>query len=336
MISHLFTHRLLHLCAALLLVGLLATTPAATPTTRAAVQAPSGSAIPCDQTPFGHVLRLNQKNEVFLGINSADAVDPGHLYAYRLGVDATDRLAEQYISDPTTEPTHISALAGTTADLDNDGKDEFIQGFTDANGKYQVLVRKNGSVPQLHTENWLGDSNRAMAAGDILGLDNGSQQVVIASRDGNGLLSVAVFSGAPNGGVGSPLALWRSSTNNRTQASQIRVAVGNLNNNRTADIVVSLLESDQRTEQLIFLEYRPGYQTQSGLDVAQNLQERATGTILIGGVGIITKDVKIVLASLSGSPQQSVVLAYNHQDPSTLSSALLVRNYGLVTVNGTM
>ena len=336
MLSYQRAHNPLRLCAALLLLGLLAATPTVAPAARAA--APSeGYDIPCDASPFGHVLNLGQKNEVFLGLKHMASDFPGSLYAYRLGTSADNGpLMTQYISDPTVEAANITALAGTAADLDGDGKAEFVQGYTDASGAYQVLVRKNGSAAQLHTESWPGHSNRAMAAGDVLALDNGSQQVVVASRAADGGLSVAVFGGAPGGGVGGPLAVWRSNTNNRSGATRVHVAVGNLDNDGYADIVVSLLQSDNRTAQLIYLEYQPSYQAGSGPNYAQNLQERATTTYSVGGSGGSgPKDVQLALANLSGSAQDRVVLAWDQGGYSGgLSPLLSLRNFDYGPVNG--
>jgi hypothetical protein len=322
-------HRLLRLCAALLIAGLFAARPATTPVTQAATQSPNGPGIPCDQTPFGHVLKLNQKNEIFLGL--ADTSDSRHpLTAYRIGTDATGQLQQQFVSPSAQEPANVSGLAGTAADVDGDGKDEFIQGFNGANGGYDVLVRRNGGATQLYSVGGQGYRSSAMAAGDIQGRDDGSQQVVIASLTGDGL-SVAVLGRDPAGSFGNLVASWASSTNNRVNASQIHVAVGNLNNNRTADIVVSLLESDQHTEQIIHLEYQPGYAT----DAAFNLQERAFVTELINPTHTTSiAGAKIVMASFNGSPQQSVVLAYDLQDSTGDSVMLVINNYSLVTVNG--
>src|SRR5262249_19519848 len=136
----------------------------------------------------------------------------------------------------------VASWAATAADLDGDGTAEFVQGFTDANGQYQIIVNKNGSPLRSHAENWPNHTYRAMASGDILGQDSGTQQVVIASRGGDGALSVAVFAGAAGGNVGSPIALWRSNILNRSQATAIQVAVGNLDNDHYDDIVVSLLQ----------------------------------------------------------------------------------------------
>lgn len=301
-----------------------------------AVWAQAGTDLPCSQTPFGHTLAIGQENEIFVGLRSADNTDPGRLTADQFDPDpTTGQLKDQaLVPDILNEPTNVSAVAGVTADLDGDGKVEFVQGYTSANGQYQVVVRKNGApAVQTHTENWPNHTNRALAAGDILGQDNGSQEVVIASRDADGVLNVAVFANAA-GGVGSPVALWRANVNGRGQATQIRVAVGNLDNDPYADIVVSFLQSDQHTDQLIYLEYQPNFQSGSGANLAQNLQERATRTILIDGGIVSPQNVKMIMANLSSSTQANVIVAWDHQDPSGLTPVLFATVQGVADING--
>src|SRR5581483_432195 len=130
--------RLPQLCAALLFMILLAASPASSSAMPAiapltpARQAAGGFDIPCAQTPFGRVLRLNQANQVLLGYTNADAPYTGRLGSYRFALNASKQLAEQFIADPTTAPPGIAALAGTAADLAGDGKQSFVQAFSDA------------------------------------------------------------------------------------------------------------------------------------------------------------------------------------------------------------
>src|SRR5690242_4365436 len=92
--------RLLQLCATLLFIGLLAATPASSSAhsfiapADSVAQALGGTDIPCAQTPFGRVLRLNQANQVFLGYTTADAPYIGRLGSYRLALNASGQLAE--------------------------------------------------------------------------------------------------------------------------------------------------------------------------------------------------------------------------------------------------
>ena len=259
----------------------------------------------CDLSPFGRVLSIGREDEVFMSIRNAHPQDLGRLNPYRLNLNTdSGHLTGVVVADLATEPANISALAGAAADLDGDGKTEYIEGFTDGAGQYQVRVHKNGGAIQSHTENMPGHSERAMAAGDVLGLRDGTQQVVIASRGNDGVLNVAVFAGTPNGdNVGSPIARWRASVDGRANASQIHVAVGNLNNNPFADIVVSFVESGQHGIQLVYLEYEAGFQAGSGADSSQNLHERAKYAFQVNP----PKHVELALANLNGGSQDMVV-----------------------------
>jgi hypothetical protein len=307
----------------------------ATTLTQAATAVQTSTDIPCDTTPFGRVLALGKENEIFLGFNKVDEPFPNTLGSYRFDWDpATDHLQEQ---DPALDTnigaSPIASWSATAADLDGDGKAEFVQGFTDANGQYQIVVNKNGSSLQSHAENWPNHTYRAMASGDILGRGNGAQQVVIASRGGDGALTIAVFDGASGGNIGSPVALWRSNVLNRSLATLIQVAVGNLDNDPYADIVVSLLQNDRRTAQMIYLEYQPNYQVGSGSNLAVNLQERATSTY---GLGVIPQSMRMTLADLNGDAQETVVLAWDEGGGLGGRSPLLfVRDFDVMDINGT-
>src|SRR5262245_13197397 len=120
----------------------------------------------CDTSPFGHVLVLGNENEVFMGFKNADVPNPGSLGSYRFDLNpSTGYLHERaLVLDADGGRNNISAWVSTTADLDGDGKAEFVQGFTDANGQYQIVVNKNGSAVQSHVESWPNHTYRAMAA----------------------------------------------------------------------------------------------------------------------------------------------------------------------------
>ncbi len=289
--------------------------------------------IACDQTPFGHRLELGQEKELFLSLKNPSAPHPSALDWSIHDLDtATGQLHPTAVADISTTPSNISALAATSADLDGNGKTEFVQGFTDASGKYQILVHKNGSTDQTHTENWPNYTNRAMAAGDILGQDNGAQQLVIASRGGDGALNVAVFSNTVSSGIGSPVALWSANGITRTQATNIQVAIGNLDNDPYADIVVSFLQKDGQTAQMIDLEYQPA----GGTNPTATLQERAKATYFVGAGTFGPQSLQMKLVDLAGSGQDRVVLAWDQGGSlGGLSPRISLRTFDVLDINGT-
>ena len=304
----------------------------------ATAPAMAAATIDCNNTPFGRNLILRGEDEVFISSRDSAAPNPGHLMASLFDVvTATGILRDQgLVPDVGLQPATVSAVAATAADLDGDGKLEFVQGFTNASGQYQLLVNKNGAMPQSHTENWLNHAERSMAAGDVQGLRTGSQQIVVASRDGAGALNVAVFPGMTAGtaaGLGSPAAVWQSTANHRAQATQIRVAVGNLDNDRYADIVVALLQPDrvqsgvftQGQGQLIYLEYQPSAQPGMG-----TLQERATTTFQIND----PRGLKLTLADLYGTAQDVVMVTWDHATANGLSNSLTTLGFTVANING--
>lgn len=297
--------------------------------------AQSSTDIPCINSPFGSYLSVGQENEIFVSNRNALPDDPGRLTMNGFDIDpSTARFHDLSIApDIGLQPANSSAPAAIAADLDADGWVEYIQSYTDSSGQYVLVERKNGYPDQTHVENWPNHSNRAMAVGDVEGSKEGRQDVVIASRGGDGALNVAVFGGTPTR-IGAPAALWRSTINSRGNATQIRVAIGNLNNNRYADIVVSLLEPDQNTVQFIFLEYQPNYQAGSGANFAQNLQERASYRMPTNNGNGVRSLVKMVMGHLRGTPQSDIVLSYLSGGGNAIST-IATRLLNVVNNNGT-
>jgi hypothetical protein len=332
-----------HILAALLILGaLLSASTRSVPAqaampTQAATAAPTGTDIDCKTTPFGRVLALGKENEVFLGYNHIDQPFPNTPGSYLFDWNSTAGLLRTrgVALGTGIAAGPVASLAATAADLDGDGKAEFLQGFTDANGQYQIVVNNIGGPVQSHIESWPGHTYRAMASGDILGQGNGAQQLVVASRGGDGGLTIAAFAGAAGGNVGSPVALWRNNDPQRmrSQPTLIQVAVGNLDNDPYADIIVAFLQSDRRTAQLIYLEYQPNYQVGSGSNMALNLQERATSTYMLG---VTPQALRMALADLNGDAQHTVVLAWDEVGGLGGRSPLLwVRDFDFQIINGT-
>ncbi|MEZ4656193.1 MAG: hypothetical protein R2911_01320 [Caldilineaceae bacterium] len=151
------------------------------------------------------------------------------------------------------------------------------------------------------------------------------------------VLNVAVYSATVASGIGAPVALWRSNISGRGQGSHTHVAVGNLNNNRTADIVISLLQADGTTAQMILLEYQANFQQGSGANLSQNLRERATATYFVGTGNVGPKDLQMTLVDLSGSGQDRVALAWDQAGGlGGLSPTLSLRTFDVQTINGTV
>ena len=122
--------------------------------------------IPCTTTPFGRHLALGKEQELFASVDDMAAPQPHTLnWAVQDRNDAGQLHAIAF-ADVGVTPHHISALAATAADLDGDGKSEFVQGFTDSSGQSQLVVHRDGQSDLTHTETVSNQISRALAAGE--------------------------------------------------------------------------------------------------------------------------------------------------------------------------
>lgn len=134
--KHFSTKRVRQIAGSLLLLMALVPQSIQTVYAQSVTAAQASADIPCDQTPFGRLLDFGQENEVFMGFRNVDAPSPGSLGSDWFDQDkTTGQLREQQLTlDTNNARNNIATLAGTTADRDGDGKAEFVQAFTDANG----------------------------------------------------------------------------------------------------------------------------------------------------------------------------------------------------------
>jgi len=302
-------HSVLVALLVMALLGLTAVPVTAQGSPRATGLVPASTPIPCSESPFGGVMELGREREIFLGFRDTESATGESLGAYRFDLEeASGRILEQELfTDSAGSRSSVSWLAGVAADLDGDGRAEFVQGFTDAGGKTQFLVHRNGSSPVATLAPEESDqSYRAMAAGDLLDKDDGSQQVVVASRGADGVLTVSIWDGAASGGLGQQEAVWRSTAENRGNATQLALAVGNLDNDGYADVALAFIQADGETVQLVFLEYDPDYSQGSGANYAYRLRVR---TFITTGVSGAPTRLQVALADLNGDNQDSLVLA---------------------------
>lgn len=295
--------------------------------------------IPCNDTPFGRMLELGRETEVMTSF-----VDPSGVSPAQLNWSISDRNANTgnlnalAFADLGVSPAPISALGATAADLDGNGKAEFVQSFTAANGSQQIVVEENGATERTYPGNRANQTLRALAAGNILGQPSDAQQVVVASLGADGVVGVDVFSrtltGAPATPVLTSVANWRRAAQISTQSEQtLHVAVGNLDDDAFTDIVVSYVLADRKTVQLIYLEYKAGAQSGSGNTGALNLVERATTTLAMGQ---IPQRVHMVMADLAGSGQKSIAVTWDQSGQlGGLSPLLHMRILNVKDVNQT-
>lgn len=313
--------RRLFICLTLLITALLAPVlpPAARPVT---AQTPpvAPAAIDCAASPFGSTLTLGREDELFLGYRDVGVGGgpAGGLGVYRLDKSPTSVGAAEaaLVSDTANGRSQISDLAATAADLNGDGSTEAIQTFSDATGRSQLFVLRPGGAPAEFIDGSQGHTMRAVAAGDILGVGGLTQQAVVASRDAAGGLNIQVYQGAADGSIAGRAAWWRSTAAGRAQPVLIRVDTGNLDGDRYDDIIVSIIQSDRATVQLLYLERQQGAQGDGAGTTADGLSLRASATSRISGVA----HMALTLADTNGDNSDEIVLGTAEGSASAISA----------------
>jgi hypothetical protein len=281
----------------------------------------ASNGLDCSSSPFGNVLDLYPETEVFVGSTSSH---PGftHLPAFTLDLsNNTGYLHETNLVD-TPNATNPSGHTAVAADLDGDGRTEFIQNFVSNNGfSYISRYNPDGTIISYQASTNL-HAHLAAAAGNILGEDNEREQVVYAYVNQNtGALTVAIWSGANNNG--SVEAVWRTTMDHRANATLVDVAVGNFNGNFKDDIVLAFLDNVGDL-QLVALEYDIDHVIGNGNspNYEYRLDDIATWS---RGVGDLM-DIQVTTARLNNDFLDEIIVAYEVDDPdSSLSTQIQLR-----------
>lgn len=280
----------------------------------------ASNGLDCSSSPFGNVLDLYAEKEIFVGSTSSF---PGftHLPAFTLDLDdMTGYIHETNLVD-TPNATNPSAHTAVAADLNGDGETEFVQTFVSNNGVYYVSRYNPDESISTYQLGTALHAELAAAAGNILGEDSEREQVVMASVDQNtGALTVAVWSGPNSGNLE---AVWRTTMNNRANATLLDVAVGNLNGNFKDDIVLAFRDN-AGSLQLVALEYDSEHGSGSG--GSANYEYRL-GSIGAWSAGVGTPmDVQVTTARLNNDFLDEIVLAHDQDEPgSSLSPQIQLR-----------
>lgn len=289
----------------------------------------------CSDSPFGSVLDLFQEREIFVGYEGATTPTSGYLSGYWLDIaPSTGEFQGLHaVADGNDGRHQISWQTATAADLNGDGKDEFVQTFADANDNYHIAAHRNGSSLDTIQENAPNHSYFSIAAGNLLGEAGEDEEIVVASRSGSGVLIVTIWNGTASGGLGEMAAVWRSNVAGRANATYINAAVGNLDNDQYDDIAIAFLESDGETIQIVVLEYTPGHSQGSGDNVESNLKEIATTTESAPGT---PRTILATTARLNDDGRHEIIVAADETLPSTpgLSPNVHVLAFDFKVVDG--
>src|SRR5512143_12806 len=105
--------------------------------TRSGSAAPEKPAIDCTTSPFGPVLTIGGEKEIFVGYRGGSAPNSGWLAYSRLDIDGAGQLQPQDTwlgGNISSTLTNVSMVSGAATDLNADGKNEFVQTFSDGGG----------------------------------------------------------------------------------------------------------------------------------------------------------------------------------------------------------
>jgi hypothetical protein len=321
------------LLAVLLLVGLLAQQQA-----RAEVAAPAGlpaqaAAPACTTNPFGSSYDLFGEGEVFVGFtDSAFNLGQNRLSNFSLDLvpNPDDLMLQEqdlFLEETQLFGRSIQAQTAVAADLDGDGETEMVQSFVSANGSssgYYLATFDKAYNVTYQRLSAAGHSNLAAAAGNILGNDDERQQVVLAAvNTATGALTIDVWDGAVSGFTAVPLASFRSTSGVRANAHSLDVTVGNLNNDRADDIVVSLLDESRSTLEIIALTYDPDYSSGSGNNLADKLRVLDSDSFSAGQF----RTVQVTAVRLNGDFQDEIVLAADTYQIATPNTSPQIQLY---------
>ncbi|MBK8988742.1 MAG: cadherin-like domain-containing protein [Chloroflexi bacterium] len=301
----------------LLFVGLLALAQGRVAAAPEPIPPAPEAALTCGINPFSSGYDLFGEDEILVGYTSGDFVG-NRLSNFSLNLEEWG-LAERnlFLEETAVWGANIQSQTAVAADLDGDGYTEMVQSFVTTNASqpgYYIAVF-NPVYGVTYSKLSATSHGRLVAAsGNILGDDNQREQVVLAAvNNATGALTIEVWDGARNGMTAVPLASFRSTTGLHANAGGLDVAVGNLTNDRQDDIVISLLDENRTTVELLTLTYDPTYVSGSGSNQANKLRPLDSDSFSAGQF----RDIQVTLLRLNGDFQDEIVVAADSYQNST-------------------
>jgi hypothetical protein len=275
----------------------------------------------CDSSPFGRVQTLGGEQEIFVGYRGGPgSASANWLHHARLDLDQNGHLEHRATwlgGQDDIALRNARWQAGTTADLNGDGKVEYVQTGTDTDGAYRTIAHRNDLEPDYWRRLSTNKRYLDVASGNLTRNSAGHDRIVLVAQTAVGSLSVMILTGDLSGGIGTPdqnfFGLWRSNVPGRINATDIRVATADLDGDGFDDeIVVVFREAGTNWLQIVVLEYAPGHSEGSGSNIQQQIRE--ISTTRIEAFSNVTS-LAIATGDLDGNFRDEVVIAWDSERP---------------------
>ncbi len=285
----------------------------------------------CIENPFGTIYDLLDENEIFVGYIDSGLAGENRLTNASLDLQPNPvemMLLEQDAFLEESQPWGRNILDQTVvaADLDGDGKTEMVQSFVSGDatrpGYYVATFDATYGVTYSQFSN-ARYSRLAAAAGNLVGGDDQREQVVLAAiHEGTGVLTVILWDGTRSGDVLVPLASFTSTASPRVRASSLDVAVGSFTGNRQDDIVITLLDENRETSEVILLTYDPDAGSTDDGDT-QTFRMRIISAHSFGAGAF--REIQVAPVRLDGDFRDEVVVAADAEDDDAPGTSSQIR-----------
>ncbi|MCU0493696.1 MAG: discoidin domain-containing protein, partial [Chloroflexaceae bacterium] len=227
-------------------------------------------------------------------------------------------------STPDAALQNVSFLTGTALDFGQDGKEEFVTVFRDANGRMRTQMYANDSTVTLQDPNF--SNHQFFSVGAIIRKPGGGfNRLVVASRSATASMQVVEIGPA----TGETFGLWRTNQNNRGEPELISLAVGDLDGDGSRDDIVVAFKPASGSAQIVVL--TPDSRipaTGSGSNFVVGMREIASKSLNIGD----PLSLRVATGDLNGDNKDEIIYAQEQMgttSPPSLSQGIAISTFNL-------
>jgi hypothetical protein len=224
-----------------------------------------------------------------------------------------------------------SWMAITWGDLNGDHQYEYISTFKDKNKRVGAITDKTSTEWYNDGAVWSGDNVAYLdiAAGN-LDRANNDDEVVIAFRDDDNDIRVAVLNGASSGGIeqaaNNLYGEWTDSTSNRGDIDHVAVATGDLNGDGYDNEIVVVFKDKGHDLQAIVL--RRDGATLTPLWLSGGMTAEGRGDVADDeGLWGNRYPIDVTTGDIDGDKRDEAIVGFRLGDPAKGESQLLVLKY---------